>query len=259
MLTLLTAVISFYATPTYATSFYIRPFSEFTQSAANIVHARLSNVRTENALTADGGKTIYTYANAEIIEPIKGTFAGPNILIRKVGGTKDGMTLEIPSNVELSEGEEGVFFLSDIREDHAYEVTGMELGKYGVKEVNGEQILTGGIFNYSRPNPNDEHHDEAHLAPDLQENLHPWSIKELKELVKKQAAAAAVAPKITATPLPTASVSPGQSLPSPSNSTTAPISDENKPAAETANSFPLKWLFFGLAIAFAAFFFFRKK
>jgi hypothetical protein len=256
MSTLLLAVFSFLTLPSQATSFYIRPFSEFTQSAANIVHARLSNIHTENALTADGGKTIYTYANAEVIEVIKGAISAPNILIRKVGGTKDGVTLEIPSNVEFSENEEGVFFLSPQREDHAYEMNGMELGKFGLKDENGEKILTGGIFNYARGRPS----DEAKLAPNQNENLRPWSIKQLKELVKKQESEP---PPVTITqangPAANHVSSTSQSL--PSDTVGAPVSQANdiKPEIDSTSPFPIKWLILAAVILLALAFFYRKK
>ena len=92
----------------FATSFYIRPFSEFTKSTSNIIRGKISNIHVENGTTPDGGKTLYTFANLEIKEVIKGGISGTQINIRKLGGSKDGVTLEVPSSVEFSEKEEGL-------------------------------------------------------------------------------------------------------------------------------------------------------
>ena len=131
----------------------------------------------------DGIKTIYTFANLEIKDVIKGTVSGSQIIIRKLGGTKDGVTLEIPSSVEFTEKEDGVFFLGDEQGDHSYEVSSLELGKFSLVEKNGEEILRGGIFTYSQPHQGDEHNV---MADQIAENLKPWSIHQLKELVKTQ-------------------------------------------------------------------------
>jgi len=173
----------------FATSFYIRPFPEFTKSTENIIHGKLSSIHTENGVTSDGGKTIYTYAKLGIKEIIKGNVSGTEIIIRKLGGSKDGVTLEIPSAVEFSENEDGVFFLSAEKEDHSYEVVGMELGKFGLEEKDGEQILKGGLFAYSTP-PSDSDHSHDVSIGNLVENHRPWSISQLRELVKSQAQSA---------------------------------------------------------------------
>ena len=169
----------------FATSFYIRPFPEFTRSTANIIHGKLSGIHVENGVTSDGGKTIYTYAKLDIKEILKGNISGTEIIVRKLGGSKDGVTLEIPSAVEFSENEDGVFFLSAEKEDHSYEVAGMELGKFALEEKDGEQILKGGLFSYSKPPTDADHQHDVNIA-NLAENHKAWSLTQLKELVRSQ-------------------------------------------------------------------------
>ncbi len=167
----------------FATSFYIRPFSEFTKTTPNIIRGKMNNIHVDHAVNSDGEKIIYTYANLDVKDVIKGSISGTQIKIRKLGGTKDGVTLEIPSSVEFVDKEEGVYFLSEELEDHSYEVSSLELGKFTVAEKNGEEILKGGIFAYSQPKPGHEHDV---MADNISENLKPWSINQLKELVKTQ-------------------------------------------------------------------------
>jgi hypothetical protein len=171
----------------HATSFFIRPFSEFTKTTNVIVRGVTSGIHSEKNSNQIGEQMIYTYADLSIREVIKGSITGSSIRIRKVGGTLDGVTLEIPSSVEFKEGEEGVFFLGDVQDDRSFEVTGMELGKFKIEVQNGAEILKGGIFAYSKPS---SHHHDSHAghnqADDLSENLKPWSIQQLKDLVQSQ-------------------------------------------------------------------------
>lgn len=167
----------------FATSFYIRPFSEFTQNTPHIIYGTLSNIHVENGVTTDGGKTIYTFADLEIKEVLKGNISGSKIIIRKLGGSKDGVTLEIPSSVRFKENESAVFFLLNANEDQSYEVTGMELGKFNLIEKNGQQILTGGIFSYTEHNHND-HQNADHQV--MAENKRTWSLQQLKNLIETQ-------------------------------------------------------------------------
>ncbi len=171
----------------YATSFYIRPFSEFTKTTPVIARGVLHNIHAENAMTPEG-RTIYTFATLEVKEVLKGPIHEGNLLVRKTGGTKDGTTLDIPGSPEFVEGDDTVLYLSEQREDQAYEVSGLELGKFGLKEENHQEILTGGLFNYSTSentqtnDPND--HNEQ--ASDISENQRPWSLTQVKELIRKQ-------------------------------------------------------------------------
>ena len=182
-----------------ATSFFIRPFSQFTQTAPNVVRGTISNIHVENGITDEGAKTIFTYANLDVKEVLKGTITTAQISIRKIGGSKDGVTLEIPSSPDFIEGEDTVLFLSSQQNDKSYEVTGLELGKFGIKEVNGEQVLTGGLFSYSKtPSGGEDQHNLS--AGDLSENRRPWSLGQVREMIQKQGSnppAASPSPNLT--------------------------------------------------------------
>ncbi len=174
-----------------ATSLYVRPFSEFTQTAPNMVRGKIDAIHVENGLTEDGGKTIYTFADVSVIEVIKGNLNQQNIKIRRLGGTKDGMTLDVPSSVQFNEGDENVFFLSATNPDGSFSVIGMQMGKFGLREENGEMILTGGIFSMPQDDSHDEHDHLPGETPHedtnrLAENRRPWTLQQLKTLVQSQ-------------------------------------------------------------------------
>jgi len=167
-----------------ATSFFIQPFPDFTRNAPNIVHGKLHQPRAEYAVTQNGDRSIHTYADLEIKEVLKGSITGQNILIRKAGGTKDGVTLHIPGSPEFQEGEESVFYLSnEIPEDHCFEVVGLELGKFGITEKNGEKIITGGLLGFSSGQEANEG-----IGPGIVENQRTWSLRQLRSLIETQRA-----------------------------------------------------------------------
>jgi len=202
----------------HATSFNIPPFSDFTASAPNVVRGIVSNVHAENAVTDDGGKTVYTFATLSVEEVLKGGIHDSNITLRQLGGSTNEMTIEIPSSPEFHENEETVVFLGDEQEDHSYEVTGLELGKYDLKDVNGDKVLTGGIFNYSRT--------PTGITPDprLQENRTPWSLNRLRSLIRSQG---------KAPPKPTASIAPDSA-----SASTAPVPTTVPESSAAPNSPP---------------------
>ena len=155
-----------------ATSFYIQPFPDFVKAAPNVVRGNLHDIIVENGITSDGAKTIFTYATLDIKESIKGSITAPTIRVRKLGGTRDGMTLEVPSSPEFVESEDTVWFLSPPREDQSYEVWGLELGKFWLKEEGGDFVLKGGILDYT-PDERGDAHPEAHRT---------WTLSQLREL-----------------------------------------------------------------------------
>jgi hypothetical protein len=210
----------------HATSFFIRPFSEFTKTTNVIVRGVTTGIHAENVANSNGEKMIYTFANLAIKDVIKGSITGSSIRIRRPGGTLDEMTLEIPSSVEFKEGEEGVFFLSDEQDDHSYEVTGMELGKFNIVNQGGTEILKGGIFAYSKPEKHDSHGGHTFQSGDISENLKPWSITQLKELVQSQGSA----PSASAT----TSESKTNLIPAPSSVT--PESEPNQSSTQPPSS-----------------------
>lgn len=168
---------------TWATSFFIQPFSDFTRTTPNIVRGTIQSTYVDHSSNQNGEKEIYTYAEVNLKEVIKGSIEGSRITIRKLGGTKDGITLEIPSSVEFKVGVESVFFLSASQPDRSYEVSGMELGRFDLVRENGKEVLKGGLFLYSQPHSKEETH---FMAENIKENKKPWSFDQLKDLVAQQ-------------------------------------------------------------------------
>jgi hypothetical protein len=167
-----------------ATSFFIRPMPEFTRDADLIVRGKLHEPHAEYGFGPGGERMIRTYAELESIEVLKGNAPGTTLTIRKDGGTKDGIALHVPGSPEFEDGEESLFFLGPENEDHSRDVMGLELGKFGLQEKNGELELSGGLLGYS-------YGPEAleAMGPGIPENRRVWTLKQLKELIETQKSA----------------------------------------------------------------------
>ena len=131
LLALIAAIFAFQS-PASATSFALQKFTTFVNESPFIARGEIHNIFVENGITADGQKTIYTFATFEIKEVFKGNLSATEVKIRKAGGTKDGFTLEVPGAPEFATGEDAVLFLGQPQDDQSYEVASMELGKFGV-------------------------------------------------------------------------------------------------------------------------------
>ncbi len=165
----------------WATSFYIRPMPDFVRDAIHIVRGRLHQPHAEFGIAPGGERNVYTVAELEVLEVLKGNISKSSLPVRKLGGTKDGITLHIPGSPEFQDGEESVFFLGPENEDHSYEVTGLELGKFGLEEKNGELELTGGLLGYS-----DGPEALEAMGPGVAANRRVWTLKQLKDLIQVQ-------------------------------------------------------------------------
>jgi hypothetical protein len=243
------ALAVFSVQTTFGSSFNIKPFSDVTAETPNIVRGTIARVHVENAITEDGGKTIFTYADVIVKEVLKGKIAGSSIVVRKVGGTKDGVTLEIPSSPEFVENEEVVLFLSEEQSDQTYEVLGLELGKFNLEPKNGDIFLTGGLFSYA------ERDDHDHPTTAQSENQKSWSVGQLRDLIKKQQSTTSAPVAVVAT----REVStPDLSKPNPLKEP-APSPHRDEPSAPNDESSRYRYHLVIAVFAIAAILFFKKR
>ena len=64
-----------------------------------------------------GTKRIYTFTELQTSEVFKGNASSPSMVIREMGGEKDGVGLNIPGTSRYDRGEDVVVFLRDKNED----------------------------------------------------------------------------------------------------------------------------------------------
>jgi hypothetical protein len=191
-----------------ATSFYIRPMEEVVSGTPNIVRGIVRSVQVEERAEPRGGNALFTVAGIEVKEVLKGSITDSRIEVKRAGGEKNGVTLEIPGSPQFTENEETVLFLSEILPDHSFEVRDMALGKFGIDRRNGTELLSGGLLAYGtekRP-PRD------------------WSIRDLKALIESRGnvpspsvpdPSSASTPRYSPTPTPGSSRSSPDSIATP--------------------------------------------
>jgi hypothetical protein len=212
-----------------ATSFYPETFENFTAKARTIVRGTIKQQRVEKSVAADGSITIHTYALVEVKESIKGRIERPEIRIRKVGGEMEGYHQEVPGSPEFKENEESVFFLTSEQEDGSFEIESLELGKFGLKRENGNEVLTGGMLAFQQ---------KSGMPP-----AKPPTLSDLRKLVGNAPVQQAPPPGS-----PGASAAPPAGTPAPTGSSEArPSIPTPSPTAATGEEPGLRrGVFFGI-------------
>ena len=158
----------------WASTFDPQPFSETVQSAPIVVRAEVQDGYSDWGINDSGVKQIFTYYKLHVTEVLRGTVNTKKITIREMGGEKDGVTVTIPGTSVYRPGEDVVVLLKEPTKEEAYPVRGMSTGKYiVVTQPDGTLSLQG-------------------------ESSEPWTLHDLRKLLKKNT----LADKIASTPTP---------------------------------------------------------
>ncbi|MBU6375156.1 MAG: hypothetical protein KGQ59_04100, partial [Bdellovibrionales bacterium] len=131
-----------------ATTFMPTPFPDKVEDAPSIVRGTAGNSVSDWGIGRDGVKRIYTYTELSPKEVIKQGPGEPiptnTIKIRELGGTKDGMGMEVSGTAHFNRGEDVVVMLGDRTSDGAFEVRGMMMGKFNIeRDSQGREVLSG--------------------------------------------------------------------------------------------------------------------
>jgi len=127
-----------------ATTFVEVPFHEWVNQTPTIVHGKVGGSYSDWA-EAGFGKNIYTFYNVEVTEFMKGDpSSGRDIVVREVGGEKDGLGMQVSGSAHFVRGENVVVFLNPENSDGVYEVRGLSTGKFNVnQQSDGRECLSG--------------------------------------------------------------------------------------------------------------------
>lgn len=238
-----------------ASSFYEQPFPETVRNAPAIVRGKIGKSESAWTTLADGSKHIFTYYDVEVSEGFKGgPRAGAPIRIRELGGTKDGVSLNVSGTAGFDKGEDVVVMLGDANAqiDGAYPVVGMMMGKYNVeKGSDGKEYLRGpGIGSATHPGLR----NETTAVKTAQ-----MSLDGLREIIRTQASEAKTPP--SPTPKNSGELFSAKSTADPGQRTE--IRDENFLPATPKSKGPSRSLYvFGVGAAFGVAWFLisrRKK
>ncbi len=238
-----------------ASSFYEQPFPETVRNAPTIVRGKIGKSETQWTTLPDGSKHLFTYYDVDVSEGFKGGARGP-IRIRELGGTKDGVSLNVSGTAAFDKGEDVVVMLGEANSQiySSYPVMGMMMGKFNLeKGADGKEYLRGpGIGSTINPGLRNEHSTESTAQ---------ISLEALRDIIKTQASEAKAAPS---PPSSRAVVEPSllsvHTNPNPGPKTE--LHDEGlAPSKPAASPFPAKpaVLIIGAAIGIAWFLKSRKK
>jgi hypothetical protein len=169
-------VLHFIVSVCWATTFFPQPFPEAVKNAPVIVRGTVGMNYTDWGKDPEGTQRIYTYYEVQLAEGFKGNIPNQNsMIIRELGGEKDGVGLHVAGTSQYHRGEDVVVFLRDRNADNSYDVQGMMMGKYNVQiDSSGQEVLSGpGLIENNGP------------------GNHPkWTLEALRGLIQTQKGAA---------------------------------------------------------------------
>ncbi|MBY0472408.1 hypothetical protein K2X30_14685 [bacterium] len=192
-----------------ATTFMPVPFPTAVEEAPVIVRGRVGSSYANWGEGIDKTRRIYTFTEIQIAEVLKGKGApglnGSSVIARELGGEKDGMGMQVAGVSEFKKGEDVVVTLANPNSDGSRDVRGMMMGKYNVvrDDTDGKEYLEGpGVMELT------DDHTHADTAPGKKLQRR-WSINDLKDLIKTQAAAPKQSdPNANSSPFPAVSSNP---------------------------------------------------
>jgi hypothetical protein len=176
-----------------ATSFQAMPFEETVKDAPVIARGKVTMQYAEWAVVSSGAKRIYTYIELQPVTFLKapGTWGGKTrLVVREIGGQKDGMGMQVPGSAKFNIGEEVVVFASDqVRPDGALDLRGLMLSKLKVKTNEaGEETLAGPAISMGEDaRPGQIVHADEHGGEGAQARTKKvWTVSALRQLIAEQ-------------------------------------------------------------------------
>ena len=226
-----------------ATTFNEQPFPETVQDAPNIVRGKVGTSYANWALGSDGAKRIYTFYELSLDEVLKGSISGSgSIMMREMGGEKDGVGMRISGTAHFERGEDVVVFLGAQNPDGSYDVHGMMMGKYQIERgEDGKEYLVGaGISETLRPELRGHENvmEKFNGAPNDNHPRSKWSVDSLRGLIKSQAAGESSKSNESGSPQSSiATAAPGKS-PAPPATQSVTTASQLQPEDADASSVP---------------------
>jgi hypothetical protein len=248
-----------------ATTFLERPFPTTVQEAPVIVRGKVGTSYTNWAELPDGSKRIHTFTELQLDDILKGTITGRTLIMRELGGEKDGVGMQVSGTAQFDRGEDVVVFLGLKNPDGSHDVHGMMMGKYNVeRDEQGKEYLVGaGLSSLTQPGLRGHEHLVEPDGEEGQRDTRPdskWTIEALRQLIRDQAQGATPQAKHSHPPgTPRNPPSPQPAAPAPQ--TEQPAAPRLQPSAPETTGFP--WGILGgaggLLAALAAIYFATRR
>jgi hypothetical protein len=224
----------FWALAAQATTFMERPFPDAVRDAPIVVRGRVGASYTNWVVGPDGGKRIFTFTELTVDEVFKGPSAAGkrSLVMRELGGEKDGMGMQVAGTAQFERGEDVVVFLNEPAPDGAYEVRGMMMGKYTLEREDGQEHLAGaGLM--------DRQGHGEHVVGEAHNDTPPekkWTLDALRQLIRSQGLGLVPTPGPSKpAPLQALSPTPAPPVPRAAPSPTPAPQLQNSPPGEPAD------------------------
>lgn len=176
--------------PVFATTFVPVPFSQTVKEADTIVRGRIGESHVDWSKTGgDGSKRIYTYYEIQVDEVVKGGIGNSKtVIMRQMGGEKDGVGMSIPGAAKFSPGEDVVVMLGAELSDQTHDLMGLMTGKLQVlRDEKGQEVLKGpavsGDFGSEAVALHDDHGDPRDSGDPRREKV--MTMEGLRAVVKE--------------------------------------------------------------------------
>lgn len=101
------------------------------------------HVLSNRSAWSEDRSVIHTDAEVRVDEVWKGLPDSDRVTVRVLGGTVDGMALEVEGSPRLETGENVLLFLR--REGDVYRPSGMAYGKFALESAGGETFALGSL------------------------------------------------------------------------------------------------------------------
>jgi hypothetical protein len=179
-----------------ATTFLDREFPDSVRDAPVIVRGKTGLSYADWGKGDDGGKRIYTYYELQPTEVIKG--AAPSsgtIMLRQLGGEKDGIGMQVAGTAHFERGEDVVVFLNEKNVEGSFDVRNMMMGKFDLeRDSEGNEVLVGPGLGLGKPGQVVDSHggDEGHGGPSSRKK---WTLESLRQIVDAQKNEASAPPQ----------------------------------------------------------------
>ena len=208
-------------------SFFPQPFPKTVQDAPVILKGKIGSHYADWG-KGDNAKKIYTYYEFQNEEILKGTIPSSSpLMIREMGGEKDGIGLHIEGAAYFETGESVVVLLKEANSEGTLDIHGMMLGKLNLEIAsNGDEVLKGPALWGARTSVND-----------LQ-NPTRWTLADLRRLIREQSPNTGM---VDGSNPSTSKVSPHPShlAPAPSDSIGKSLSNQNLSESSLMPALPL--------------------
>lgn len=156
----------------YSSQFNPEPFLNVVEKTTTIVNGKTGKSYSDWVVTPSGEKQLFTFTELFIKEVLKGKTEHKKILIREIGGEKDGMIFDISGTVKFHPNEEVVVLLGNAQteseDNETFSIQNMSLGKLMIEtKSDGSEVLKGPALVGEPPSGNKE-----------------WRVDDVKKLIE---------------------------------------------------------------------------